>query len=94
MDVKALNTRHALCDVDTFTRYSALYTGGRAFRAVVPTFLCRQPQDTDKVYALRCKEAAYTPYVGQIVRAYAGTLFSSPYAIRAKRGDQDVELAD
>ena len=94
MDVKALSTRHALCDVDTFTRYSALYTGGRAFRALIPSFLCRQTQDTDKAYALRCKEASYTPYVGQIVRAYAGALFTSPYAIRAKRSGQDIELAD
>ena len=92
MDVRSLQARHPLCDVDTFRRYDALYRGGQTFRSMVAEFLPRQPQDTQAVYQLRLKEAAYRPYVGQIVRAYAGTLFASHYAIRAKVGGEPVEL--
>ena len=92
VDVRALQTRHPLCDVETFCRYNALYQGGKAFRSMLPVFLPRQPQDNDAIYNLRLKEASYRPYVGQIVRSYAGTLFSSHYAIRAKRNGEQVEL--
>jgi hypothetical protein len=78
--------------VDTFTKYDALYRGGSAFRRVLPSFLPRQPTDTDAVYALRCKEAGYRSYVGQIVRAYAGALFNAPYAVVPSRGNERVEL--
>ena len=92
MDIRSLQTRHPLCDVETFRRYDALYRGGQTFRSMVAEFLPRQPQDTQANYQLRLKEAAYRPYVGQIVRAYAGTLFASHYAIRAKVDGKPVEL--
>lgn len=92
MDIRSLQTRHPLCEVDTFRLYEALYKGGRTFRGILPQILQRQPQDTDAVYQLRIKEASYRPYVGQIVRAYAGTLFASHYAIRAKRDDKPEDL--
>ena len=92
MDVRSLQARHPLCDVETFRRYDALYRGGQTFRSMVAEFLPRQPQDTQAIYQLRLKEAAYRPYVGQIVRAYAGTLFASHYAIRAKVDGKPVEL--
>ena len=60
---------------------------------MLPEFLQRQPQDTDAVYGLRLKEAYYRSYVGQIVRAYAGTLFASHYAIRSKVDDEPTDLA-
>lgn len=62
------------------------------FRSMVAEFLPRQPQDTQAIYQLRLKEASYRPYVGQIVRAYAGTLFASHYAIRCKVDGEPVEL--
>lgn len=62
------------------------------FREMVCEFLPRQPQDTQEIYNLRLKEASYRSYVGQIVRAYAGALFASPYTIRSKRNDEEVEL--
>ena len=92
MDVKTLQARHPVCDVATFRRYHALYMGGRAFRSMLSEFLPRQPHDTDATYQLRMKVACYRSYVGQIVRAYAGTLFASHYAIRARLGDDQVDL--
>lgn len=92
MDVRSLQTRHPLCDVETFRRYDALYRGGSAFRNMLPEFLPRQPQDTDAIYQLRVSEASYRSYVGQIVRAYAGTLFASHCAIRSKMNGETVDL--
>lgn len=93
MDVRSLQTRHSACDVALFKRYDALYKGGQTFRSMLPEFLACQPQDTPAVYSLRLKEAYYRSYVGQIVRAYAGMLFASNYAIRSKVGDEPTDLA-
>jgi len=57
-------------------------------------FLPKQPQDTPAIYDLRLKEASYRPYVGQIVRAYAGALFSAPYVLRSKKNNEEVVLDD
>jgi len=92
VDVQTLRIHHPLCDARTFRRYNALYMGGKAFRAMLPDFLPKQPNDTDAAYQLRCKVAAYRSYVGQIVRSYAGTLFASHYAIRVSRDGDPVDI--
>ncbi len=92
MLLKLLRNKHPLCDVDLFRRYKALYMGGSTFRKMIPDFLPRQQQDTPATYALRVNEASYRPYVGQIVRAYAGALFASHYAIRANEDGEHVDL--
>ena len=94
MLLKALQSKHTLCDTETFARYGALYKGGGAFRSMVRSFLPQQPQETNEVYALRCKESSFKPYIGQIVRSFAGSLFSAPYAVRAKQGNDDVTPED
>lgn len=92
VDVRTLASKHPLCTSDLFRKYEALYRGGHAFREMICEFLPRQPQDTEVIYKLRTDEASYRSYVGQIVRAYAGALFSAPYSIRAKRDGKDIEL--
>lgn len=92
VDVKTLSAKHPLCNVELFKRYEALYSGGHVFREVLCDFLPKQPQDTQEIYNLRLKEASYRPYVGQIVRAYAGALFSAPYVLRTKKDDKTVDL--
>lgn len=55
-------------------------------------FLPKQPQDTPAIYQLRLQEASYRSYVGQIVRAYAGALFASHYAVRSTVDGEQVDF--
>lgn len=59
---------------------------------MITQFLPKQPNDTSEAYALRIAQASYRPYVGQIVRAISGALFSAPYSIHASQDGENTAL--
>ncbi|MDI3282124.1 hypothetical protein [Polyangium sp. 15x6] len=80
--------------MELFRKYQALYQGGRLFRDLIGVFLPKNEYETPQVYAIRQRDASYRSYVGPIIDFYASQLFSAPYAIRATRGEEQVELDD
>jgi hypothetical protein len=86
-----LNHRHPTSDAKLFSRYDALYRGGRAFRARVGDFLPQNPLESGQVYAMRKAECAFRSYVGPIVDFYSAELFASPLVVRVTTDGEPVD---
>ncbi|NUP13767.1 MAG: hypothetical protein HOW73_47630 [Polyangiaceae bacterium] len=78
-----LNAKHPSYDAETWSRYAALYEGGRRFRENVGAFLEQHPQEPPDVYAQRKRAAKYKSYVGPIVDFFAAQLMAAALTIRA-----------
>jgi len=87
---ETLNRRHPLSDARTFTRYDALYRGGRAFRVRVGDFLRKNPLESGAVYDMRKAECAFRSYVGPMADFFAAQLFASPLVVRASSNGAPV----
>ena len=93
MRIDVLNQKHPTYDVETWSKYDALYRGGPAFRAVIDQFLPKNPEEPIEVYRCRKDEAFYRSYVGPIVDFFGAKLFSSSLVQRPRRTSQAGAVA-
>lgn len=76
MKIKLLEQRHPAYDGGRLGQWRALYAGGKAWDALVETWLPRHPEEADKVYAARIARALYHNHTGPIVNMLAAALFA------------------
>ncbi len=70
----------------------ALYSGGRAFKTHIRTFLPQNPVEPDDVYVTRQKEAHYRSYMSTIIDHYTSWLFSGGFVPKATNRDDGTPL--
>lgn len=83
MKLEILNQRHPAYRAETWSRYSAAYVGGDAFRERCREFLPRNPMEEELHHKTRCDRAHYTNYVGPIIDWFAAKLMSSALEVKA-----------
>ena len=89
MKISALDAKHECYDAELYTKYDALYKGGKAFRKVIECFLTKNTFEDGETYRRRCSEACYEPYVNVLVNQFAAQLFSFPFEIKNNEGYSD-----
>jgi hypothetical protein len=93
MQIGILDQKHPTYDEELWADVSALYAGGKAFRARLSRMLVRNPMEPPETYINRQREACYRSYLGPIIDYYASWLFSDQFTIRAtdKQTGEHVE---
>jgi hypothetical protein len=90
--IQQLNQRHPSHQPEETRRLRALYEGGRALRAELPSLLKQRPAESPERYQLRIAEAHYRNYIGPIVDYFASMLFTSkPEPAARRKSEKDVE---
>ena len=78
---KLLATRNEEHDLALIEKIRLLYEGGYAVNKKASKLLVKAPNESQEYYEYRCKQAAYLPYLGQLIDYLVGALFQSELAI-------------
>jgi hypothetical protein len=87
--IAQLSQRNPSVDVDELADLRALYSGGKAFRRRLGTFLPKRPHEPSSFYEIRSREAVYRNYIAPIIDHFSSMLFMSRPVAVAK--DEDGE---
>jgi hypothetical protein len=84
MKLNILSQKNCLCEPELFTKYQALYEGGKTFHKNIALFLNKNLFEGNDTYQLRQKEASYESYINTLVNQFSSQLFSSPFVVRSE----------